>query len=189
MLHSATSSTMWNAQWPMIRDHFHRNRMLNGGILLTATSFTCNPFKSDWIDELHFFGDDVRCSRFRDRDSIFEWFQWIQLFPANTKQSQHGIVTVLNHLTHLHLNLVPCRCRWHVLKILKVSGLGSKDVRACCGTFCFVANPIPLSTSSFGTCWATGLDNRTHSRIQYDDYDKPDAHCTREMDRNILFNW
>ena len=76
----------------------------------------------------------------------------------------------------------------HVLKMLKVSGLGSKDVRACCGRFSFVANSRPLTTSSFGTCSGTGPDDRTYSRIQYDDYGEAelaDARHTHVVSRDV----
>ena len=67
--------------------------------------------------------------------------------------------------------------------MLKVSGLGSKDVRACFGRFSFATNSKPVTGSSFGTRSATEHDDRTHSGIQCDDYDKSDACCTYEMDR------
>ena len=58
----------------------------------------------------------------------------------------------------------------HESKILKEKPLGSKDVRACCGRFCFVTNFRPLTTSCFDTCSVTEPINRTSLCKQHDDY-------------------
>ena len=74
---------------------------------------------------------------------------------------------------------------FHVLKILKVSGLGSKDVRGCCGRFSFVANSKLLLTCSFGTCSALQSVYQTRPRIQYDDYILPNTRYDQKMHRNM----
>ena len=77
---------------------------------------------------------------------------------------------------------------WSCLKILKASQLGSKDVGACFGRFSFVFNFKLLVGSFFGARSATGPDDQTHFRIQYEHYDEVDAWYTHEMDENIIFN-